>query len=67
MLYVVPSLALTIVVTSDSSGTQVETDYHCALQTIVGDGFIPAAMNRRFDEASVASIHGCHVVAGFPP
>jgi CubicO group peptidase (beta-lactamase class C family) len=67
MLYVVPSLALTIVVTSDSSGTQVETDYHCALQTIIGDGFIPAAMNRRFDDASIASIHGCHVVAGFPP
>ena len=67
MLYVVPSLGLTIVVTSDSSGTQVETDYHCALQTIVGDGFIPAAMNRHLDEVSVASIHGCHVVPGFPP
>jgi len=67
MLYVVPSLALTIVVTSDSSGTQVETDYHCALQTIVGDGFIPAAMDKRFDEASIASIHGCHVRADFPP
>jgi CubicO group peptidase (beta-lactamase class C family) len=67
MLYVVPSLALTIVVTSDSSGTQVETDYHCALQTIVGDGIIPAAMSKHFDEPSIASIHGCHVVAGFPP
>ena len=67
MLYVVPSLALTIVVTSDSSGTQVETDYHCALQTIVGDGFIPAAMDKHFDEASIASIHGCHVRADFPP
>jgi CubicO group peptidase (beta-lactamase class C family) len=67
MLYVVPSLALTIVVTSDSSGTQVETDYHCALQTIVGDGFIPAAMNKHLDEPSIASIHGCHVRADFPP
>jgi CubicO group peptidase (beta-lactamase class C family) len=67
MLYVVPSLALTIVVTSDSSGTQVETDYHCALQTIIGDGIIPAAMNQHFDEASVASTHGCHVRADFPP
>ena len=67
MLYVVPSLALIIVVTSDSSANFIETDYHCALQTIVGDGFIPAAMNQRFDEASIASIHGCHVVEGFPP
>jgi CubicO group peptidase (beta-lactamase class C family) len=67
MLYVVPSLALTIVITSDSSANFIETDYHCALQTIVGDGFVPAAMNQRFDDASIASTHGCHVVEGFPP
>jgi len=67
MLYVVPSLALTVVVTSDSSANFIETDYHCALQTIIGDGIIPAAMNQHFDAISVASTHGCHVVTGFPP
>jgi hypothetical protein len=46
----------------------VETDYHCALQTLVGDGFIPAAMGRRFEGSpSTASIHGCHLIEGFPP
>ena len=68
MLYVVPSLALTIVVTSDSTVPYIEADYHCALQTLVGDGFIPAAMGRRFDGSpSTASVHGCHVTAGFTP
>jgi len=67
MLYVVPSLAMTIVITSDSSANFIETDYHCALQTIIGDGFIPAAMNQRFNEPSIASIHGCNVVQGFAP
>ncbi len=67
MLYVVPSLAMTIVVTSDSSANFIETDYHCALQTIIGDGFVPTAMNQRFNEPSIASIHGCNVVQGFAP
>ena len=44
MLYVIPSLKLTIVIASDSTAPFVETDYHCALQTLVADGFIPAAM-----------------------
>ena len=68
MLYVVPSLALTIVVISDSSTPYVETDYHCALQTLVGDGFIPAAIGRRVQgPPSTASVHGCNVIEGFPP
>lgn len=68
MLYVVPSLAMTIVVTSDSSAPFVETDYHCALQTLVTDGFIPAAIGHKPEDAdSTAAYHGCHVVGGFPP
>jgi CubicO group peptidase (beta-lactamase class C family) len=68
MLYVVPSLALTIVVTSDSSAPYVETDYHCALQTLVGEGFIPAAIGHPVDgPPSTAAVHGCNVIAGFPP
>jgi CubicO group peptidase (beta-lactamase class C family) len=68
MLYVVPSLALTVVVTSDSTAPFVETDYHCALQTLVGDGFVPAIMGRRFEgPPSTAANHGCHVVENFGP
>ncbi len=68
MLYVVPGLKLTIVVTSDSTAPFVETDYHCELQTLVGDSFIPAAMGRRFDGGpSTMASHGCHVLEGFPP
>jgi len=69
MLYVVPSLALTAVITSDSSTPFVETDYHCTLQTMVGDVLVPAAMGRRpaTEMPSVASVHGCHVLPGFPP
>jgi CubicO group peptidase (beta-lactamase class C family) len=68
MLYVVPSLAVTIVVTSDSSAPFVETDYHCALQTLVADGLIPAAIGHKPENTvSAAAYHGCHVVEGFPP
>jgi CubicO group peptidase (beta-lactamase class C family) len=68
MLYAVPSLALTIVATSDSSAPYVETDYHCALQTLVGEGFIPAAMGGRVEgPPSTAAVHGCNVLPGFPP
>jgi CubicO group peptidase (beta-lactamase class C family) len=68
MLYVVPSLALSIVVTSDSTAPFIETDYHCALQTWVGDGIIPAIMRLRFDgPPSVMASHGCHVIEGFGP
>ena len=68
MLYVVPSLALTIAITSDSSAPYIETDYHCALQTLVADGFIPAAIGRQPERAdSPAAIRGCTVVPGFAP
>ena len=63
MLYVVPSLALTIVVTSDSSAPFVETDYHCALQRVVADGFIPAAIGHPPEiAASPAAVRGCTVI-----
>jgi CubicO group peptidase (beta-lactamase class C family) len=68
MLYVIPSLALTIVVMSDSTAPFIETDYHCALQTLVADGFIPAAIGHAPERAdSIAADHGCHVLPGFPP
>jgi len=68
MLYVIPSLRLTIVVTSDSTAPFVETDYHCARQTLIADGLIPAAMGRRFEgPPSTAAFHGCTVIEGFRP
>jgi CubicO group peptidase (beta-lactamase class C family) len=68
MLYVVPSLALTIVITSDSTAPFIETDYHCALQTLIADGFIPAAIGHTPERAdSPAATRGCTVVPGFPP
>ena len=69
MLYVVPSVALTAVITSDSTAPFVETDYHCMLQTMIGDILVPAAMGRRppSEMPSTASVHGCHVLPGFPP
>jgi CubicO group peptidase (beta-lactamase class C family) len=63
MLYVVPSLSLTIVVTSDSSVPFVETEYHCALQRLVADGFIPAAIGHAPEILdSPAAVRGCTVV-----
>ena len=53
---------------SDSSAPYVETDYHCALQTLVGDGFVPAAMGRApQDKPSTAAQHGCTVIPNFGP
>lgn len=63
MLYVVPSLALTIVITSDSSVPFVETDYHCTLQRLVADGFIPAAIGHTPEiPESPAAVRGCTVI-----
>jgi len=63
MLYVVPSLALTVVITSDSTAPYVERDYHCALQRMIGDELIPAAMGRPAPASpSTATVHGCTVV-----
>ncbi len=63
MLYVIPSLALTIVVTSDATAPFVETDYHCQLQRLIADGFIPAAIGHTPEIVdSPAAVRGCTVI-----
>jgi hypothetical protein len=42
MLYVVPSLALTVVITSDPTQPSRQDDYVEALHALVADGIIPA-------------------------
>ena len=46
MLYVVPTLGLTIVMTSDSTTRSAEDGYRNTLHALVKEGFIPAALNR---------------------
>ena len=43
MLYIVPDLALTIVMTSDPATPSGRTGYVDALHRLVADGIIPAA------------------------
>jgi CubicO group peptidase (beta-lactamase class C family) len=66
MLYVVPSLALTIVITSDSTTRSTEDAYQCNLQALVADGFIPAAIGRAPSEADAPwAFSGCGGAYGF--
>jgi CubicO group peptidase (beta-lactamase class C family) len=44
MVYVVPTLGLTVVATSDSNTRSVEDDYRCQLHALVAEGFIPAVL-----------------------
>jgi len=44
MLYVIPSLKLTIVVTSDTNTRSVVDDHLCKVHALVADGFMPALM-----------------------
>lgn len=53
MLYVVPSLGLTIVATSDSTTTSMEDGYRCQLHALISEGFVPAAMRATPERASV--------------
>ena len=46
MLYVVPTLGLTIVMTSDPTTRSAEDGHRNALHALVKEGFVPAAMNR---------------------
>jgi len=46
MLYVVPTLGLTIVMISDSTTRSAENGYRNMLHALVKEGFIPAALNR---------------------
>jgi len=53
MLYVAPTLDLTVVVTSDFNTRSVEDGYRCALHRLISNGFVPAAMGAR--DAAAAS------------
>jgi CubicO group peptidase (beta-lactamase class C family) len=53
MVYVVPTLALTVVATSDSTTTSVEDDYRCQLHALVDEGFIPAVLKANPEIAPV--------------
>ena len=53
MLYIVPSLDLTIVATSDSTTTSMEDGYRCQLHALISEGFVPAAMRATPDQAAV--------------
>jgi CubicO group peptidase (beta-lactamase class C family) len=44
MLYVIPDLAMTVVMTSDSNTRSVDDGYICDLHDMVANGFMPAAM-----------------------
>jgi CubicO group peptidase (beta-lactamase class C family) len=44
MIYVIPTLAMTVIATSDSSTRSVEDDYRCQLHGLVNEGFMPAVL-----------------------
>ncbi len=44
MLYVVPSLELTVVATSDTTTQSAEDGYRCDLHALIDEGFIPAVL-----------------------
>lgn len=53
MLYVVPTLSLTIVATSDFMTRSVEDGYRCALHGLISEGFVPAALRADAQRAKV--------------
>jgi len=53
MIYVVPTLALTVIATSDSTTRSVEGDYRCQLHALVNEGFMPAVLHANPDIARV--------------
>jgi CubicO group peptidase (beta-lactamase class C family) len=53
MVYVVPTLALTVVATSDSTTRSVEDDYRCQLHGLVAEGFVPAVIRARPEDTRV--------------
>jgi len=60
MLYVVPSLAMTVVMTSDSTARSTEGAYRCEIQALLTEGFVPAAIGRAPGEADSPFVfNGC--------
>ena len=59
MLFVVPGLALTIVMTSDSTVRSSEGGHRCGLHTAVKDGFVLAAMTKEQRSAASPGGHVC--------
>ncbi len=61
MLYVVPDLALTVIITSDSTTRSVDDGYICMLHDLVANGFMPAAMGK--DIAPYSPVSVCGMIA----
>ncbi|MEY4879525.1 MAG: hypothetical protein RJB62_994, partial [Pseudomonadota bacterium] len=53
MLYVVPSLELTVVATSDTTTQSAEDGYRCDLHALIDKGFIPAVLKADPDAAAM--------------
>jgi CubicO group peptidase (beta-lactamase class C family) len=51
MLYIAPTLAMTVVITSDFNTRSTGDGYQCALQSLMTEGFVPAALGRSAEEA----------------
>ena len=51
MLYVVPSLSLTVVATSDANTRSTDDGYRCQLHDLVAKDFVPAAMAAKGESA----------------
>ncbi len=56
MLYVVPSVELTVVITSDASRRSVDEDYICALHDLVARELMPAFMSKRAPDSAAAEL-----------
>jgi CubicO group peptidase (beta-lactamase class C family) len=56
MVYVVPTLALTVVATSDSTTRSVEDDYRCQLHALVAEGVVPSVTRARPEDTRVALV-----------
>ena len=56
MLYVVPSLELTIVATSDFTTRSVQEGYRCDLHNLVSEGFIPAVIQGGVETGNMAFV-----------
>jgi len=53
MLYVVPSLELTVAITSDSTTQSAEDGYRCALHGLIAAGFVPEILEAFPEEKNV--------------
>jgi CubicO group peptidase (beta-lactamase class C family) len=64
MLYIVPSLNLTVVATSDHTARSVDDGYRCDLHALVTEGFIPAVLRA---DPGIAPVPLLQSSWAFPP